>query len=86
VTVRGTLFDEAGAKLNERVETVDESRLTGQIAFFATGGTSIASLRLEGARVVTVPKAHFGPIAGALHTLSRGVLKVTAQLLAGGAG
>jgi len=81
LTVRGTLSDEAGAKLSELAETLDESRLSGPIAFFATGGTMISALRMVGARIVTDPKAHFGPIAGALHTLSRGVLKVTAQLL-----
>jgi hypothetical protein len=85
LSIRATVLDAAGAKLAERVENVDETRVTGPIAFFATGGASLVSLKMEGPRVVTDLRAHFGPIAGALHTLSRGVLKLTAQLLPVGA-
>ncbi len=85
LSIRATIFDEAGAKLTERVETVDEALITGPIAFFASGGASLVTLKMDGPRVVTDPSAHFGPVAGALHTLSRGVLKLTAQLLPVGA-
>ncbi|RFC45190.1 MAG: hypothetical protein DVB23_002059 [Verrucomicrobia bacterium] len=85
LSIRSTIFDLSGAKLSEGMEIVDGGRVSGPISFYATGGTRLLSLRMEGPRLVTDHRAHFGPVAGAMHTLSRGVLKLTAQLLPMGA-
>jgi hypothetical protein len=85
IVVRTAVRDDAGAKLAERIDTVEAALMTGPVSFFATGGARLTGLRMEGARWVTDQRAHFGPIAGAVHTLSRGVLKLTAQLLPVGA-
>ncbi|MGA1525707.1 MAG: discoidin domain-containing protein, partial [Planctomycetota bacterium] len=68
---------------------VPDRLLAGSIAVCCdTGGRAekgatfrFASLRVEGSRVEELPDNRFGPIGGTQYTRSRGVVKLTAQML-----
>jgi hypothetical protein len=84
ITVR--IRDGAGVVVVEKSDAVAGSRLAGAVGVLARtrgdrGAVWLESLALEGTRVEVVPEGGVGPVAGAVHTLSRGVLKVTAQLV-----
>ncbi len=58
------------------------SDLNGNIALVSSGARFwFRDLRIGGTKVATRPERAFGPVAAALHTVSRGVLKMTVQLL-----
>jgi hypothetical protein len=73
-----------------RVANLPADALVGNVALFAhqrapndaadPPRTWFSELRAEGFRLDDAPERRFGPILGAQHTLSRGVLKMTAQL------
>ena len=69
------------------LDLIDNKRLDGNLALVShrspTGGTLGYWFRdwiVGGERVITYPERAFGPVLCALHTLSGGVLKLTAQM------
>ncbi|MCP3915821.1 MAG: hypothetical protein GY711_09715 [bacterium] len=88
-TLVATAHDpETGEEL-ARIERTDVAghALAGNLALVANpargetrGRFWFRDWRGSGERLVAHPERHFGPIAGAQHTLSRGRLKMTAQL------
>ena len=69
------------------IDNVDPLRLAGNIAIVANGGAGPDSAsfwfrdwNVSGARLEVNKTHQFGPVLGALHTLSNGVLKMTVQM------
>ncbi len=77
---------ESGTLIGRTEATYPNYRLIGNIALAASGGHSTAQywfddLVLAGPRISHLPEAKFGPIACIQYTQSRGILKLTAQML-----
>lgn len=90
LSVRADLF---GARTSAHTVATNmaASALTGGIALFSDApgehrGAWFRDLRIAGERVERHDDRAMGPVAGAQHTLSRGTLKLTAQLMPVGAG
>ena len=81
--LRVTATDDSGK--SDVAITVPSSRIRGNVALAAVGSCWFADWRLSGPAVVQQPSADMGPIISTQHTLSRGVLKLTAQLAPVGA-
>ncbi|MEM9415861.1 MAG: discoidin domain-containing protein [Planctomycetota bacterium] len=82
---------ESGEVVSAAAKVVDGDRLLGNVALVSHPGTRMAGVEparyafeswsIEGDGVAYHPEQSFGPIACTQHTLSRGVLRMTAQLL-----
>lgn len=85
VTATARLFGER--TVEQAVSTaIEADGLTGGIALFSDAprglrGYWFDALRVSGERIERHDDRAFGPVADALHTLSRGTLKLTAQLM-----
>ena len=92
-TLRVAVADEAGGTLAEAVlEGIDPARLAGSLALVSHGapghgasGYWFREWRVSGTKVDTHEERAVGPVLCALHTLSDGVLKLTAQMFPLGA-
>lgn len=82
-----TASDRAGGSAQLRIEGVQADRLTGNIALASdvpepsAPGFWFDDLTASGERLERHPGRTLGPIVGIQHTLSRGTLKLTAQLV-----
>jgi len=87
VTLTLVASDRAGGSARLRIDGVPEARLTGNIAFVAdVRAESSAPVWFDdfvasGERLLPHPERSLGPVVGIQHTLNRGTLKLTAQLV-----
>ncbi len=81
--VRVEAFDgKSGAHLGRILHEVSAELLAGNVALAADkAGFWFDDLAMEGSRLEVHPERRAGPILSAMHTLSRSVLKMTAQLM-----
>ncbi len=76
-------FDSSGTKIAEKVcETIEPESLVGNIALVCNGKGNLwfRDFKVAGSKVRAHPGRVFGPILFAQHTLSRGIVKMTAQM------
>lgn len=76
-------FDFEGNRLAGKVsDTVDAADLAGNIALVCSGkaGLWFDDFDVKGSKVQAHPDRTFGPVLFAQHTLSRGIVKMTAQM------
>jgi alkaline phosphatase D len=91
LNLSGAAGDGSGAAIRIGPTVVDPSRLEGNIALACDapreggGGFWFQVWRLDGAKLEAHEDRKLGPVIGGQHTLSRGTLRLTAQLMPIGA-
>jgi alkaline phosphatase D len=87
LTLTGTAGDGSGAAVTLGPTVVDPSRLQGNVALACDarrdggGGFWFQAWRVAGAKLEVHEDRKLGPVIGSQHTLSKGTLKLTAQLM-----